>query len=99
MAQMFLFLFILIAGLFVSVPAWEASKPLLHWFLTSYGASIPGGLREWMVMASPVMVYLVVVFVLFTVLQGILIFCRQTLEEWMFNRWQRKINGRNRRDR
>lgn len=45
-------------------------------------------------MLSPVMVYLVVVFVLFTVLQGTLIFCRQTLEEWMFNRWQRRIDGR-----
>ena len=94
MAQMFLSVFILIAGLFLAVPVWEASKPLLYWFLTSYGASIPGGLREWMVMASPVMVYLVVVFVLFTVLQGTLIFCRQTLEEWMFNRWQRRIDGR-----
>ena len=93
MPQALLSLLTLIVGFFLTIPVWEASKPLLQWFLDHYGHTFPG-LESWLVALTPFMVYLVVVLVLFTLLQGLLLFCRQTFEEWTFRRWQRTVGGR-----
>ena len=99
-AQRFFFFFALIAGLFLAVPTWEFFKPFLQWFVDRYHMSMPGGVQTWIVALSPVMVYFFVVALLLTVFQGILLpFFQQNLEEWIFRRWQRTVNGRNREDR